>query len=269
MILVADNLRITNPLIYKAMLERDPEPIVNMAQACEKAGAQAIDINTGPLTRDPQGKMTFMVQTVQGATKLPLMLDTVNPAGIAAGAAAAERPVIINGFSLEPSKIKTVLPIAAETGCRIIGYLLRPDGHVPADAEERLQAAAALYSEFKAAGLKDDQLIIDPVVVPMAWQDGGRRNRDIVEILRILPDLLGFRVKTIAGLSNLTSGGKDKFRCGLLQQTYLAMLAGSGLSMALCNVLSKQITGCAAACRALTQSDVFTWEALPLDGGAI
>lgn len=263
MILVADNLRITHSVITRAMTERDPAPIVKMVNACESAGARAVDINTGPLSRDPESKMTFMVQTVQNATQLPLLLDTVNPKAIEAGVKAATNPIIINGFSLEPSKLDAILPIAKTFDLRIIGYLLRPDGHVPTDAEERLNIAVALYDAFQKAGLKDDQLIIDPVVVPISWQEGGRQNKEILSVLKTLPELLGFPVKTIVGLSNLTAGGKNKSRCRLLQQTYLAMLAASDLSMALCNVLSSEITGCARACQALTRPDVFTWEALP------
>lgn len=263
MILVADNLRITHTTISRALNERDPEPIVEMVKACEAAGAKAVDINTGPLTRDPENKMNFMVQTVQEATKLPLLLDTVNPNAIAAGVKAADNSIIINGFSLEPSKLEGILPIAKEFNLKIIGYLLRPDGHVPKDVEERLNIAVALYAEFQKAGLSDEQLIIDPVVVPVSWQEGCRQNKEILYVLQTLPDLLGFPVKTIAGLSNLTAGAKNKFKAHLLQQAYMGMLAASNLSMALCNVFSPAIVGCARACQALTQPDVFTWEALP------
>ncbi|MGD9210604.1 MAG: dihydropteroate synthase [Desulfobacteraceae bacterium] len=263
MILVADNLRITHAAITRALNERDPAPITQVVQACEKAGACAIDINTGPLTRDPESKMTFMVQTVQNVTHLPLLLDTVNPKAIEAGVKASNNPIIINGFSLEPLKLKYVLPIAKAHNCQIIGYLLRTDGHVPADATERLNVAVKLYEQFKLAGLQDNQLIIDPVIVPVSWQDGCRQNKEILEVLSMLPDLLGFPVKTIAGLSNLTAGGRDKSKCRLLQQTYLAMLAANNLDMALCNVLSFEIISCAKASQALTQPDIFTWEALP------
>ncbi len=263
MILVADNLRITHPAIVRALAESNPEPIVEMVQACEKAGAKAIDINTGPLSRNPESKMTFMVQTVQSATRLPLLLDTVNSVAIEVGIKTAAAPVIINGFSLEPAKLETILPLAKRYGCQIIGYLLRPDGHVPADAEERLHIAVMLYDEFQKLGLQDSQLIIDPVVVPVTWHDGCHQNNEILKVLSTLPDLLGFPVKTIAGLSNLTAGGKSLFKCRLLQQTYLTLLAFSGLSMALCNVLAKEVTTTAAACQALMQPDIFTWASLP------
>ena len=48
MIVVADNLRITLPAVQQAVERLDPEPIRQMANACKAAGAQAMDINSGP-----------------------------------------------------------------------------------------------------------------------------------------------------------------------------------------------------------------------------
>ena len=100
MILVADNLQITNPLIQQAVDQMDPEPIETLVQHCEEAGAEAIDINSGPLTREPEKKMTFLIETVQSVTDLPILIDTVNPKAIKAGLQASKSNKIINGFSI-------------------------------------------------------------------------------------------------------------------------------------------------------------------------
>ena len=84
MMVVADNLRITRPAIAQAVERLDPAPIREMALRCEDAGAHAIDINSGPLSRRPAECMTFLVETVQAAVDLPLVLDTTNPAAMAA-----------------------------------------------------------------------------------------------------------------------------------------------------------------------------------------
>ncbi|MCP4714591.1 MAG: hypothetical protein GY868_05685 [Deltaproteobacteria bacterium] len=52
MLLVADNLQITNPAIADALGHQNPQPIHEMIKACVTAGA--IDINPGPLSRDPE-----------------------------------------------------------------------------------------------------------------------------------------------------------------------------------------------------------------------
>ena len=103
MIVVADNLRITLPAIGRAVERLDPEPIRQMVSACMNAGAQAIDINSGPLSRSPEEKMTFLVRTVQETADLTIVLDTANPRAMAAGLAAGGQEVMINGVSLHGS----------------------------------------------------------------------------------------------------------------------------------------------------------------------
>ncbi len=60
MILIADNLTVTNKNMQKALEEKHPEPIRELVHRCESAGAQAIDINLGPLSRDTERIITFL-----------------------------------------------------------------------------------------------------------------------------------------------------------------------------------------------------------------
>lgn len=104
--LVADNIRITKASVQDALDRKDPVPIQDMSRQCTAAGAHAIDINTGPLKKDPETAMSFFVRAVQDVTDLPLVIDTTNFVAMAAGLAAAVNPVIINGISLEPVKLE-------------------------------------------------------------------------------------------------------------------------------------------------------------------
>jgi hypothetical protein len=45
MILIADNLQITQPTLGAALAVLDPKPIQELVLACRKAGAHMIDIN--------------------------------------------------------------------------------------------------------------------------------------------------------------------------------------------------------------------------------
>ena len=260
MIIIADNLRITLPAISQAVERMDPEPIRQLAIACRDAGARAIDINSGPLSRRPQEKMTFLVNTVQEAVNLPIALDTANPQAMAAGLAACRRPVTINGISLEPRKLERILPLARQHDCDIIAYLLGPDGHVPVDAAGRMENAVALFNQLQTAGISPARIIVDPVVAPLAWQDGNRQDMAVLEVIGTLPDLLGAPVRTIAGLSNLTTGAPGpKTRCRY-QKAFLPMLAAAGLDTILMNVLDPAIMHIAAACRNITSRQIFSWQ---------
>jgi 5-methyltetrahydrofolate corrinoid/iron sulfur protein methyltransferase len=261
-LLVADNLQITDPAVAAALAARDPQPVRELAARCAAAGAEAIDVNSGPLTRDPQGQMTFLVEAVRSVTDLPLLIDTSNPAAMEAGLRAAGPGTIINGFSLEPAILNRILPLARTYDADIIGFLLTPRSHVPQDSAERLSLAVDLLHACQAAGIAPQRLIIDPVVVPLAWQDGHRQAREMLTLLRQLPEVLGFPVRTIAGLSNLTTGRGHRRRRLLLERTYLPMLAAAGLDMVLLNVLHGETVAVGRACRLLTSGGVFTWEAV-------
>jgi 5-methyltetrahydrofolate corrinoid/iron sulfur protein methyltransferase len=258
--LIADNLRITQKAVEIAVAEKDPLPLQAMAKQCEMAGADGIDINSGPLYRDPESRMNFMVEAVQKVTHLPLILDTSNPKALKAGLLACKTPVTLNGLSLEPSKLEHILPLAAAHQSDLVCYLLYPNGHVPPDSTERLNVAVLLYHRCLKAGIEPDRMIIDPVVVPLSWQDGLFQAREVLTVIKTLPDLLGFPVRTIAGLSNLTAGARDPIKKHLAEQIYLPMLASAGLSMILMNVLHAESVRVARMCRLFSLESIFTWE---------
>lgn len=260
MIIVADNLNIVNPLVAEAVSRLDAEPIRHMALQCQQAGAGAIDINSGPLPRMPEKYFTFLVEAVQDATALPLLLDTTNPKALEAGLRSCRRPAIINGFSLEPAKLERILPLAAEFDADIIGYLLGPGSEVPFEEEAVMSVAVELFETFCRTGLDPRRLIIDPVIAPLSWDNGLRHNRAVLNVIRALPDLLGVPVRTIAGVSNLSSGAIGVNRKIELEQVFLPMLAAAGLGMALLNVFHKRTVHTAGLCEALLGEKVFAWQ---------
>lgn len=258
--IIADNIQITDERIAAALSAMDPSPVQDLAKRAVKAGADAIDINPGPLTRDGEEKMAFMVETVQKVCNLPLCLDTVNPSAMAAGLKQCRERPIINGFSLEPAKIEEILPLAATFDCDIIGFLLHPDGTVPRDAQERLALAVQLYEAFSKEDIDPQRLLIDPVLVPLIWEDGPRQAMEVLTVIRTLPELLGWPVRTVAGLSNLTSGRGPKEKKCLLESSYLPMLASAGLGTVLMNIFHQDTVSAARACNVITRQGTFSWE---------
>ncbi len=263
MIIVADNIRITNQTIEKAINGMDPQPVRELADRCVAAGAEAIDINSGPLTRDPEKKMEFLVSVVQEVSDLPLMLDTTNPKALEAGLRVCKNKAIINGFSLEHAKLEFILPLAKRYNADIIGYLLYPNSNVPSDGAERLNVALELFSEYNKAGIDNECLIIDPIVPPLIWQNGNFQSMEILSVIRTLPDLLGFDVRTIGGLSNLTAGKGAGDKKLLMERVYLPMLLEAGLSMILMDMFHEELLGVVGACRSLLSPKVFSWEEVP------
>ncbi len=262
MMIVADNLQVTSSRVARAIDSRDEEVVRAIVRQSLAAGADAVDINPGPLNREPEDKMVFLVEAVQSETDKPLLLDTTNPRALAAGLAIARNPVIINGFSLEPVKLEHILPLAAQYNADIIGYLLDAGSRVPTDADDCLALAADLFEAFTQSGVSPGHLIIDPVVAPLIWENGLQHNRAVLAVIPRLADLFGFPVRTIAGISNLTTGQADYDRRMRLEQAFIPMLAAAGLDMALMNMRHTASIQCLRACNILMHSEVFAWEAL-------
>ena len=153
MILAADNIRMTNSIIQKAVDCMDAAPVQEIA--AQLNCADAIDINTGPLTSHPEEKMEFFVHSVQEVTDLPVIIDTTNPKAIRAGLNVSKNRAIINGFSLEHEKLEKILPLAAEFDTDIIGYLLDSKGHPPLDTQDRLNIAVEIYQRCMESGISE------------------------------------------------------------------------------------------------------------------
>ena len=83
---------------------------------------------------------------------------------------------------------------------------------------------------------------------------------EVLETIRNLPDVLGFEVVTVAGLSNLTAGAQGKLGRPHLEQAYLSMLVGNGLKMILLNIFHAESVKTARASAALTSKKPFAWK---------
>lgn len=257
--LIADNLRITRPDIRGALQRYDPEPVQDLVKACEARGAWAIDVNTGPLGKQAAPGMRFFMDAVQAVTDLPLLIDTANPDAMAAGVKAAKNRIILNGFSLEPMKLEQILPLARDYDADIVGFLLYPDSRVPTDAAQRFEVALELMEAAEAAGVAKERVIIDPVIPPLAWTDGIVQAREVEKVIRTLPDLLGFPVRTIGGISNLGTNAPDKGARLAIEQSYVAMLASAGLDYALLDMLNPDLVRAARVSGILAKENIFSW----------
>jgi 5-methyltetrahydrofolate corrinoid/iron sulfur protein methyltransferase len=259
MIFVADNLTITDRRVENALAKMEPEYIQALVKKCEDAGADAIDVNVGPLGRHCDKIMDFVVRSVQETTDLPILLDTANPDAMKAGLLANRKTAVINGFSLEPKKLEKILPLAKTFDVDIIGYLLHPDSRVPANADERLSLAVEIHGHVQSVGIDPARLILDPVIVPLTWDSGKPQARAVISTLRHLPEVLGFPVRTIAGISNLTAGKGNMDKKRLMEEIYLSFLTEAGLTMALLNIFHEKSLKIATACNELADERIFSW----------
>lgn len=238
MILAADNLQIFNPAVAKALEGKDPRPLQEVARRCREAGAAMLDLNPGFLSKRREDRLAFMVDAVQDAVDLPLILDSPKAKILEKGLAPCRRKPILNALTLEPEKLGEILPLAAARQTDLV-LLLLDEGSFPAPTlEGKIALAVELRERALAAGLTGDQLIYDPVLPHLSWPDAWEQTRECIKTVRLLAAGAVFPepARTMAGLSNLRSHLRRVYPLEV-EMTCLGMLAGAGLDIALMDVL--------------------------------
>jgi 5-methyltetrahydrofolate corrinoid/iron sulfur protein methyltransferase len=238
LIIAADNLNILNPAVAQALDSLDPGPLQELARRAEQAGANLMDINPGFLPPRRHDRMAFMVESVQQVTGLRLILDSPDARVLARGLAAADKPPILNACTLEPDKLREILPLAAAHHTDLVFLLLDARSFPAAGLEGKITLALELRAHALAAGLTDAQLIFDPVLPNLTWPDAWTQVGEVLKAVRLLHggELWGEPTRTMAGISNLRSGLRRTYRLRV-EEAALGLLAGAGLTMALVDVL--------------------------------
>jgi len=242
LLLAADNLHGLNPLVRDAMQRLDPAPIQDLARRCEQAGALFIDLNPGYLSRRNEDRMAFLVEAVQEAVSLRLILDSPHPRVLAAGLSACREAPVLNALSLEEEKLDGILPLAVEHKTQLVLIIMDQQSFTPPGLEEKLAIAIELRARCLAAGLSHEDLIFDPVLPNLSWQDAFSRVAEDMRTVRLLASGAIFQepCRTMVGLSNLRSGAKQRFPPAL-EKTCLGLLAGAGLAVVMADVFQTDL----------------------------
>jgi 5-methyltetrahydrofolate corrinoid/iron sulfur protein methyltransferase len=221
--------------VRNAIAEKDAEAIQRIAKEHLAAGADALDINVGPASRDKEGTMKWLVETVQEVTDKPLCLDTPIPRVMEAALKVCDNPKIINSTNGEKERLDALLPLAAEYDADIIGLAMDEKG-IPRDASGRTEIALQILASAMEHGIEPNRLYIDPVVLPVnAVQEQAPNTLKALGEVRLLSDP---PPKTVVGLSNISQGTQMR---SLINRTYLVMCVGMGLDAAIIDPTDKEM----------------------------
>ncbi len=242
MLLAADNLHALNPLVSEALRTLDPAPIQEIAKKCQNVGANYLDINPGYLSKKYEDRIDFMIEAVQEVSSLRLIIDSPNPRVLSRGIKLCKIPPILNGVSLEEVKVKEILPLAAEHKLEVILFLMNEQSFTPPSLDEKLSIAVELMQKATEFDIPYENIIFDPVLPTLSWQDAFLQVSSVVEVVRMISSgrLFEAPIKTVAGLSNLRSGLKKRYSVKI-DEVALSLLAGAGLSIVLADALNSEI----------------------------
>lgn len=203
--------------------------------------------------------MNFAVDAITEVVGVPLCLDTTNPDALEAGIKRCRdrglsRP-FINSFAMQSGRIEAILPLAAEYGCDIIGLTM--ENSIPVKVADRLELALELVAAANDAGVGNEHILIDPVVLPLGMDHGQEHALAVREVVATLPQMFNPPVRSICGVSNISNGAPGDL-LSAINGVFLAMLAGVGLDVAILNVLDPEAMRSVRLIRAFREQSMYS-----------
>ncbi|MCK9594716.1 MAG: dihydropteroate synthase [Candidatus Omnitrophica bacterium] len=221
--------------IARGIKEKDRAAIQQCALAQIKAGADALDINCGPASKEPVSDIQWLVETVQEVTDKMLVIDSSKPAVLEAGLKTAKNKAMINSTTADPEKMDILIPLAKKYSAKLIGLAMNSKG-IPQNKDQRLELAAGIVAACSEADFPIEDLYLDPIVMPV--NVGQAQMRDILEVIRDFTIISEPSPKTVVGLSNVSQGTSVR---SLINRTFLTMAIGSGLDAAILDPLDDEL----------------------------
>jgi len=239
MVIIGENIHVIAKAVSTAIRERDAKVIRDLAKAQTEAGADYIDLNVGPMKKDPEENMHWLVDTVQEVTDLPLSIDTMNPVAMEAGLKNCKKRPLLNSASGKTDSKEHMLPLAKKYNCDVVISVMTDRG-MPPDVDSKIESIMDTVTYANELGIPNEDIWVDPIILPVSTAGEGQRFTVAnLEFIKILGDVLP-GVKSTVGLSNVSNGVPDELR-PLLNRVYLVMLGRNGLYSAIADPLDKEL----------------------------
>ena len=211
-------------LLRDALLGGDWEYIANEARLQVEAGAALIDVNVGGKGIDETLLLPEAVRAVSDAVDVPLVIDTRLPSALAAALAVCPGRPLVNSISGEREAIKKNLPIVADRGSPVIALCMGQEG-IPSDPEARLKTASEVLEAAVRAGIQEEDVIFDPLVMTVGADDQAARVA--LETIRRLREEFP-RSNITGGASNVSFGMPDR---SSLNAHFLTVASVAGMNL--------------------------------------
>lgn len=251
MIVIGERINGQFPQVSKAIDARDAGFIQNLALEQVNAGANLLDINTGPGRDDSPAAMAWLVKTVQDATETRLSIDSPGLKTQQSGLAECKLEPMINSTTAEQKRMEKFFPLAREYNAEIVSLTIDEKG-IPNTTEARTELAMLLLANAMDNGIPPEKVYLDPVVLPISAAQA--QCPVLCESITAFRTLNTPPPKTIVGLSNVSSGAEER---SLLNRTYLAMLLGRGLDAAIVDPNDTELMKVAKAAEVLLNQKLY------------
>ncbi|MBC8105053.1 MAG: dihydropteroate synthase, partial [Anaerolineae bacterium] len=224
----------------RLLQEDDWDGLVSMARDEVREGSHLLDVCVDFVGRDGVRDMQevarrFVTQVKPG---VPLMLDSTNPLVMEAGLKLAGGRCILNSMNLEDGeeKLGQICALAKKYGAAVVAGTIDEDklAAMARTADRKLSIAKRIRDvAVMRFGLRDEDLLFDPLVLPISTgiEEDRRNALETIEGTRRISKELPL-CHTVVGLSNVSFGLKPSCRI-VLNSVFLHELREAGLTGAI------------------------------------
>ncbi len=239
-LLVGERTNEVGSRAFKRLITEEKfEEATEIARAQVKNGAHIIDINLENTDRDELADIDRFYEKVIHKVKVPLMIDSTNPAAVERALTYCQGKAIINSINFEDAeeKFHRILPLVKKYGAAvIIGSIDEDKQQAQAITRERKLAIALRAHKYCVEhGIPAEDLIFDPLVFPCATGDENYIGSAVetVEGVRLIKEKLP-RCRTVLGVSNVSFGLPPAAR-EVINSVMLYHATKAGLDLAIVN----------------------------------
>jgi 5-methyltetrahydrofolate--homocysteine methyltransferase len=238
-LIVAERTNTNGSRQFKRLLQADDwDGLVSMARDEMREGSHMLDVCVDFVGRDGVRDMTEVIRRYYNSVKIPLMLDSTNADVLEAGLKLVGARCVLNSMNLEDGeeRVGQICALARKYGAAVVAGTIDEDNlNAMARTADRKLAIAKRLRDLAVDkfGLRDEDLLFDPLVLPVSTgiEEDRRNALETIEgtrrISRELP-----RCHTVVGLSNVSFGLKPAARV-VLNSVFLHELREAGLVAAI------------------------------------
>jgi 5-methyltetrahydrofolate--homocysteine methyltransferase len=240
-LLVGERTNVIGSRKFKRLIREEKfEEASEIARAQARGGAQVLDVCLADPDRDELTDMDAFLDQVIRRIKMPLMIDSTDAAVVERALTWSQGKAIINSVNLEDgeARFEEITPLVHRFGAALVVGCIDedPDQGMAVTRERKLEIARRSHALLTGKyGLREEDLIFDPLVFPCATGDENYVGsaRETIEGLRAIKAEFP-RARTILGISNVSFGLPPAGR-EVLNSVFLYHCTRAGLDLAIVN----------------------------------
>lgn len=247
---IGERINTSRKKVQEAVASRNADYIIDDVTKQQEAGAAYIDVNAGARIGHETEDMKWLIDTIQPIVKVPLTLDSPDPAVLEMAFQMVESVPMVNSISLEQERFDAMMPFLKGKKCKIIA-LCMDDAGMPNSADDIIGRAEKLVKELNNIDIATANIYIDPLVQPISTDTNkGNMVLDATRGIKAMyPD-----IHITGGLSNISFGLPQR---KIINRTFLTLMMDAGMDSAIIDPLDKNIMATIKTADMLLGNDQF------------